>query len=68
MRSLAENLLDKFGPTMTPLDVAAVLHQSKSHIRALCASGELPAVRIGSRWHIPTAKFAAMIEREQTSD
>jgi len=55
-------LLDIFGVTMTPSEAASVLHQHPSHIRTLCQSGELPAVRIGGRWHIPTAKLAAMLE------
>lgn len=61
-------LLDKYGPTMTPSQVAKVLHRHPSHIRALCQSGELPGVRIGERWHIPTAKLAAMLEGGNSDD
>ena len=56
------SLVDRYGSTMTPNQVAAELHQSPTHIRAMCQTGELPAVRIGKRWHIATAKFAAMLE------
>lgn len=56
------HLLEKYGPTMTPSDVGEVLHRHPSHIRALCQSGVLPAVRIGERWHISTAKLAQIIE------
>lgn len=59
---LADKLEEKYGTTMNPSQVAEVLQQHPTHIRSLCASGELPAVRIGGRWHIPTAQFAAMFE------
>ena len=55
-------LLEKYGPMMTAKHVGEVTHHSESHIRALCQSGELPAVRIGNRWHIPTVKLAAILE------
>ena len=59
-------LLDRYGVTMTPADVAEVLHCHASHVRALCQSQELPAVRIGERWHVPTAKLAALLEGGET--
>ena len=55
-------LLDKYGATMTTTQAAEVLHNHPSHVRALCQAGELPAVRIGKRWFIPTAKMSAMLE------
>lgn len=64
MKSIKETLVEQYGVTMTPKDVAEVLHQHPSHIRSLCQSGELPAVRIGDRWHIPTAKLAAMLDAD----
>ena len=59
---LFDLLVEKYGATMTPRDVAEVLSCHASHVRALCQSGELPAVRIGERWFIPTAKLAAVLE------
>lgn len=61
-KSFLEILDEKYGPTMTPKQVAEVLNQHPSHIRALCESGELPAVQIGKRWHITTRKFASILE------
>ena len=59
---LVQELTEKFGATMTPKDVGEVLHQHPTHIRELCKSGQLPAVQIGNRWHIQTAKFAAILD------
>lgn len=59
---LNQELKEKFGPTMTPNDAAEVLHQHPAHIRTLCKRGQLPAVRIGDRWHINTAKLAAILD------
>ena len=59
---LVQDLEAKYGSTMTPKDAAAVLNQHPTHIRELCQQGTLPAVKIGERWHIPTARFAAIIE------
>lgn len=47
---------------MTPRDVAEVLGQHPAHVRGLCQSGELPAVRIGERWHVVTHRFAEMLD------
>lgn len=62
--SIFDELKERYGITMTPNDAGEVLHQHPSHIRALCQAGELPAIRIGKRWHIVTAKLAAMLEGE----
>ena len=40
---------------MTPKDAAQVLPFSLNTIRELCASGELPARKVGRRWLIPRA-------------
>jgi len=40
---------------MTPKDAAQILPFSLNTIRELCASGELPARKIGRRWLIPRA-------------
>ena len=55
-------LFERYGPTMTPRDAGEVLHRHPAHIRALCQSGELPAARIGDRWHIATVKLAELWE------
>ena len=60
---LKQELKERYGQTMTPKDVGEVLHQHPAHIRALCRNGQLPAVLIGERWHIPTAEFASVLER-----
>ena len=60
--STLDYLFREYGPTMTPNDVGKVLHRHPSHVRAMCQSGELPGVKIGERWHVPTAKLAEIIE------
>lgn len=59
---LVQKLEAKYGSTMTPKEVAAELNQHPTHVRELCRKGLLPAARIGDRWRIPTAKFAAILE------
>ena len=56
------HLLEKYGPTMTPNDASEVLRCHPSHVRELLKVGELPAVKIGNRWRIPTARLAEMLE------
>ena len=60
--SIADYLLERFGPVMTAKQAADVLHHHPSHIRALCQSGDLPAFRIGDRWHLRTVELAGVIE------
>ena len=60
--SLVELLTDRYGHVMRTTDVAEVLNCHKSHVRAMCQNGQLPAVQIGSRWFIPTVKLAAVLE------
>ena len=67
-RSTYEYLLDRYGVTCTTANVAEVLHCHPSHVRVLCQSGELPGVRIGDRWHVPTAKLATLLEGGEKSD
>ena len=59
---LITNLEERYGTTMTPKDAANELHSHPTHVRELCREGKLPAVQIGNRWRIPTAKFAAILE------
>lgn len=60
--TLTERLLDKYGETMSPAQVAALLGYSVIHARKLCVLGILPAVKIGDRWQILTAELAAKLE------
>ena len=59
---LIQTLEAKYGSTMTTKDAANELHSHPVHVRNLCREGKIPAARIGDRWRIPTAKFAAIIE------
>lgn len=63
MPSIYDDLLEAYGPTTTPDEVAKpVLHMHPSTARRLCAEGKLPGVKIGKQWIIPTARLAAMLE------
>lgn len=62
-RSTYEYLLEKYdSATLTPAQFAAETHRHPTHIRALLQKGELPGVRIGSRWVIPIGKAAEILE------
>lgn len=60
--TIYDDLVNKYGTTMTTQNVSEVLSCHPTHVRVLCVSGELPAVKIGDRWRIPTARFAAKLE------
>lgn len=59
---MLDYLISKYGITMTPNQIAEELHQHPTHVRAMYQSGKLPAVRIGSRWYVPTEAFYALFE------
>ena len=61
--SFATALFDEYGPTMRTAQAAELFGCSPGHIRALCQRGELPAVRVGSRWIIPTINIAEFFEK-----
>ena len=63
--SIYDALVEQYGIIMKPNDVAKVLHQHPTHIRELCQRGELPAVKIGKRWLIPTDKFANSLQGQE---
>lgn len=64
-RSTFGYLSDKYGSaTLTASQFAAETHHHPSHIRALFQRGDLPGVRIGSRWCITLANAAAAIDGE----
>ena len=62
MKSLKEELIEQYGMVMKPTDVAVVIHQHPAHVRRLCESGQIPAVKIGDRWHIHTEKFGRILD------
>jgi len=62
MTNLFDDLVARYGLTMTPKQASELLQCHPTHIRVMCASGELPAVKIGDRWHVLTAKLAVMLE------
>lgn len=39
----------------TVTEAAAVLHYDHRTVRAACTAGDVPAIRVGSTWRIPTA-------------
>lgn len=66
--TIYEELRNEYGLIMTVDNVACVLHQHPVHVRNLCRNGNLPAVKIESRWFISTSKFAAMIDGGDSHD
>lgn len=60
--STRELLIEKYGPTTTPDEIAPTLHMHPSTCRRLLAEGALPGVKVGKAWIIPTAKLADMLE------
>lgn len=52
-----------YGDLMTASDVAEVLRQSGNTVRRLMASGQIPAVKIGSRWYTPKSRLVEFVER-----
>lgn len=62
MTTIEEMLIQKYGISMTPNEVAKELHSHPTHVRELCREGKIPAVLIGNRWRIPTAKLAAIFD------
>lgn len=48
-----KELFDEYPDLLTPDHIAEITGQSPATIRAICARGDLPAVRIGKRWYVP---------------
>lgn len=46
---------------MTPKEVGAALGRDTSTVLRLCRAGELPAVRIGSRWSVDRAAVERLV-------
>lgn len=46
-------------PVLTPRRVADILDMSVRGVQYAAARGDIPAVRTGKLWHIPTAEFLA---------
>jgi len=53
---------EKYGAFMTPNEAAKELRMHPNHVRDLINIGEIPAVKISSRWRIPTEKLAEMFK------
>ena len=53
---------------LTPKDLARLTGQCEATMRALCAKGELPAVRIGKRWYVPKTSFREYVEGGERHD
>lgn len=66
--SLFDYLLEKHGPVMRTAAVADLLHMHPNHVRNMAKDGELPAIRVGSRWIFPTAKIAALVNGADAYD
>jgi excisionase family DNA binding protein len=48
-------------PTMTVEEAGALLGLSRGSAYEAVRRGEIPALRIGSRWIVPTVKVRAML-------
>lgn len=59
---MLDYLISKYGTTMTPSQIAKELHRHPTYVRVMCQSGQLPAVRIGGRWYVPTEAFYTLFE------
>ena len=55
-------LFDGMPDLLTPAHLAVIRAQCESTVRRMCASGELPAVRIGHRWYVPRTRFSDWCE------
>lgn len=53
---------------MTPGELAERWHCSPKHVRRLCASGELPSMRLGDLWRISIAAVEDFEQRQTTTD
>lgn len=70
MTSTFEDLQLRF-PERTAIDpdeAGDVLNMHAGHVRRLLRERQLPGVKIGSRWLIPLAKLAAMLDGEGGQD
>lgn len=52
IRGRGPDAFTDFGAVLTPAEVAGAVGVSDHTIRNLCASGELPAFKVGRRWCI----------------
>lgn len=62
--STAALLVASYGLMLSSDNAADVFGCSASHMRAMCASGEIPAIKVSQRWRIPAVKLAAIIDGE----
>lgn len=50
--------------TISPAEAARILHLDPRTVRRACQEGSLPAIKIGSRTLIPTARLLSMLTGE----
>lgn len=48
-------------PILTPMQAAKILGVGREVIYEALQNGTVPAVRVGSRWKIPTARLLSML-------
>lgn len=55
-------LFEDYPDLLTPMHLSEITGQCEATIRALCARGALPAVRIGKRWYVPKTAMVSFVE------
>lgn len=54
-------LFASYPDLLTPAHIAEITGQCEATARAMCARGELPAVRIGKRWYVPKPSMVELV-------
>ena len=54
-------LFSDYPDLLTPAHIAEITGQCEATARAMCARGELPAVRIGTRWYVPKPSMVEFV-------
>lgn len=54
-------------PTNTPLDTAAYLGIGERAIYDALSRGDLPSIRVGRRWLVPTARLLDMLGKGEAA-
>lgn len=54
-------LFSGYPDLLTPAHIAEITGQCEATARAMCARGELPAVRIGKRWYVPKPSMVEFV-------
>lgn len=61
----AVNLDPVAHPTLSIEDTARVLGIAKSTVYVAVANGEIPSIKIGRRWVVPTAGLRRMLQLDE---